>query len=167
MSNSKLRQEIADLRRQLAGRTEHRETKCGEKCDWEVWAEDVCNALEIAKDREFLLTLIFKYIPKHSTTRENPENYRVYNAEPVARNPHQPNMFVRAQEANGNNLFANVARTINQTINNADIGYWERETELARQAVQDARLDIGVTANATGAYRTTYTVGDAIFGRTN
>jgi len=166
MSNSKLRQEIADLRRQLAGRTEHRETKCGEKCDWEVWAEEVCNALEIAKDREFLSNLIFKYIPKHSTTRENPENYRVYNAEPVARNPHQPYMFVPAQEANGNTVFENVARTINQTINNAGIGYWEREEEPAMQAIQDARLNIGVMANAAGAYRA-YTVDNAIFGRTN
>jgi hypothetical protein len=122
MSNSKLRQEIADLRRQLAGRTEHRETKCGEKCDWEVWAEDVCNALEIAKDREFLLNLIFKYIPKHSTTRENPENYRVYNSEPVPYNPNQPYMFVPAREANVNNIYANTTIAVNPTVNDGGIG---------------------------------------------
>jgi len=126
MSNSKLRQEIADLRRQLAGRTEHRETKCGEKCDWEVWAEEVCKSLEIAKDREFLSNLIFKYIPKHSTTRENPENYRVYNAEPVARNQNQPYMFIPAREAN------------EQAIEDARWNF-RMESEITRQAIEDAR----------------------------
>lgn len=165
MSNSKLRQEIADLRRQLAGRTEHRETRCGEKCDWEVWAEEVCSALEIAKDREFLSNLIFKYIPKHSTTRENPENYRVYNAEPVARNPNQPYMFVPAREANVNNNYANTLRATNPTLDGGGIGYWERVAELDRQAIEDARLNIGVTA-ADGIYRT-YTVTNGIFGGNN
>lgn len=131
MSNSKLRQQIAELRRQLAHSNESPIKRCEEKCTWELWASEVCGELEIAKDPDHLRSLVLKYVPKYSDVSKFPENYRVYNANPV---PINPVMYVTT---NGHHV------TRNEAMNAVEVGLLERGAERAMWLLENARLNTG------------------------